>query len=123
MTDPILGAVAAALATKAVTGLYDFVKNAFARRGRTAKQDTAALEAARGAAADSPQVEALATVLTRAAAEDPEFAEGLRVQWQLVAQQVSQDAETGGVTNSISGTVTGNVVQARDIDGGIHFGS
>jgi hypothetical protein len=114
MTDPILMAVATTLATKAATGLYEFVKTKFAKRGAA---DTAALEQANGAAPDSAQVHALAAALSRAAAEDLTFAAELHAQWQ----QVTQHAESGGVNNQISGNVTGKVVQARDITGGIHF--
>lgn len=119
MTDPILLAVATTLATKAATGLYEFVKNKFAKRGAA---DTTALEQAVGAAPDSQQVHTLAAALSRAAAEDSTFATELHAQWQQVTQ-VAQHAEPGGVNNQISGTVTGTVVQAKDISGGLHFGA
>ncbi|HWE91236.1 MAG TPA: hypothetical protein VG317_17380 [Pseudonocardiaceae bacterium] len=115
MTDPILMSVATALATKAATGLYEFVKNKFSHRA----DDAAVLAKARDAKPDSPEVHALADALSRATAEDPTFAAGLHAQWQ----QVAQKAESGGVNNQVSGTVHGNVVQAGDITGGIHFGA
>lgn len=113
MVEPIMTAVATALATKAATGLYDLVKKAFARNPK----DAAALAAATGAEPDSPQVAALAESLAAADAADPEFAATLRAEWA----RVSQHADHGGVTNQVSGTVTGNVVQARDIHGNISF--
>jgi hypothetical protein len=114
MPEPILLAIATTLATKGVTSLYDLVKKKFAGR-REAK---AALEAAEGKAPDSVEVQALATELERAEAEDPQFATELRQQWNSISVQ---QADHGSVNNQISGTVTGNVVQARDIQGGISF--
>jgi hypothetical protein len=114
MPEPVLVAIAAALAGKAVTSLYDVVKKKFSGR----KEAAAALEAAQGAAPDSPQVHALAAELSRAEAEDPQFGTELRQLWNSVSVQ---QADHGAVNNQISGTVTGNVVQARDIQGGISF--
>jgi hypothetical protein len=115
MTDPILMSVATALATKAATGLYEFVKTKFSQRA----DDARVLEQARDAKPDSPPLHALAAALGRATAEDPTFAAELHAQWQHVAQR----AESGGVNNQVSGTVHGNIVQAGDITGGIHFGA
>jgi hypothetical protein len=111
MPEPILVSIAAALAAKSVTSLYDLVKRRFAGR----EEATAALEAASGAAPDSPEVAAVATHLEEASRADPGFAAELRNTWQQV------NAERGGVVNQIHGTVTGKVVQARDIEGGVSF--
>ncbi|MGS2644174.1 hypothetical protein [Streptosporangium sp. LJ11] len=38
-------------------------------------------------------------------------------------EEAAPEPEAGGVHNEISGTVHGNAVQARDIEGGITFGA
>lgn len=111
MPDPILVSIAAALAAKSATALYDLVKRKFTGR----KDAEAALEAADGAAPDSPEVTAVATHLAAAETDDPAFGVELRHTWQQVS------ATRGGVVNQITGNVSGNVVQARDIEGGISF--
>ncbi|ONI81013.1 hypothetical protein ALI144C_20835 [Actinosynnema sp. ALI-1.44] len=114
MPEPILVAISAALAGKAITSLYDFVRTKFATR----KEAAAALEAAQGAAPDSPEVQRLATELARTEAADPEFGAQLRTQWQA-AQQTG--ARTGNM--SISGTMDNTkFVQAQNIHGDINFG-
>lgn len=111
MPEPVLVSIAAALAAKSVASLYDLVKRRFAGR----QDATAALEAAEGAAAGSPEVTTLATHLATAEADDPSFAAELRNTWQRVS------ADRGAVVNQISGAVTGKVLQARDIEGDITF--
>jgi hypothetical protein len=111
MPEPILVAIAAALAGKSVGNLYDLVKKKFANR----RQAAAALEAAQGAAPDSPEVHTLTEHLAEAANTDPEFSAALQATWAHLS------ASTGGVVNQVSGTVHGNLVQARDIQGGITF--
>ena len=111
MPEPILVAIAAALAAKSATSLYDLVKRKFAGR----KEAEAALEAADGAPPDSPEVTALATQLAAEETEDPAFGVELRHTWQQVG------ASQGGVVNQITGNVSGKVVQARDIEGGVSF--
>lgn len=111
MPEPILVSIAAALAAKSATSLYEFVKRRFTAREEAA----AALDAAEGAPPDSPQVATLAARLAEAEAEDPTFAAELRHVWQQV------HATEGGVVNQIGGNVTGKVVQARDIEGDISF--
>ena len=113
MSDPILVSIAAALAGKGATGLYDLVKKKFAGSSRATK----ALEDAKGAPADSPEVHALSDELARAEGADPQFATDLRAIWCYVSAQ--QRADDSGVVNAITGTVGGNVVQARDIKGGV----
>ncbi|WP_410579938.1 hypothetical protein [Amycolatopsis sp. lyj-108] len=114
MPEPVLISLAAALAARSVAGLYKLVKEKFSED----PEATAALEAAEGAAEDSAEVRALATRLSTAEAEDPEFAERLHREWDKAG---GNRAETGGVVNTVSGTVSGKVVQARDVHGNISF--
>jgi len=111
MPEPILVSIAAALAAKSATSLYDLVKRKFAGRDDAA----AALEAADGASPDSAEVATLATHMAAVENDDPAFRTELRNTWQQVS--AGQD----GVINQVTGNVSGNVVQARDIDGGISF--
>ena len=111
MPEPILVSIAAAIAAKSATSLYELVKRKFGGREEAER----ALTAADGAAPESTEVAALATHLAAAEAEDPAFATELRNTWQQVA------AREGGVVNQISGNVSGKVVQARDIEGGVSF--
>ena len=117
MPEPILIAIATALATKAATGVYDLVKKKFSGD----KKAIAALEAAEAAPSDETTVKALAERLEVAGQEDAEFAEALRSEWQNV--QVEQHVEHGSVANAVTGNISGNarVVQARDI-GTANFG-
>ena len=114
MPEPILVAISAALAGKAITSLYDFVRTKFAGR----KEATAALEAAQGAAPKSPEVQALATELEKAVAADPEFGARLREQYQAVVQQTSH----GNTSMTISGTMNDSkVMQAQNVQGNVTF--
>ena len=115
MPDPVLVSIAAALAAKTVTSLYDLVKRKFAGK----PEQTAALAAAQGAAPGSPEVLALSAELAAAEATDPRFARELREAWGQVS--IDQHVDNGGVVNQVTGTVTGKVVQARDIQGGVSF--
>jgi hypothetical protein len=108
--------IAAALAAKAAESLYDFVKDRF--KGR--KKALAVLAAADGTVPESSQVLALADELQTAGDYDPAFAEHLRAQWAAL-QSGATAAGAGSVTNSMSGTVHGSVVQAHDIHGNITF--
>ncbi|MGH3426114.1 MAG: hypothetical protein ACRDQZ_00815, partial [Mycobacteriales bacterium] len=112
MPEPVLVSIAAALAGKGASALYDVVKKKFAG----SPEATAALAYAQDNGPDSPQIHALAAELARAESSDHEFAADLRAVWGQVS--VHQRADNGGVTNQISGTVNGKVLQARDIEGG-----
>jgi hypothetical protein len=125
--DPIMTEVAVAVAGKltetltagakaALGNLVQLVKKRFA--GDDAAQH--ALTEAEKAPDDADRVTALANQLERLAAEDPKFAEQLRGLWSQTS--VHLHAETGGVVNEVSGSVSGHVVQARDIQGGVSFG-
>jgi hypothetical protein len=115
MPEPILVSIAAALAAKGIQSVYDLVKKKFGNR----KEAKAALEAAQDAAPNSPEVRALAAELERAEADDPQFAVELRQLWQAVSAQQAGD---NSVNNQLSGIVTGNVLQARTIQGNVSFG-
>ena len=111
MPEPILVSIAAALAAKSATSLYDLVKRRFTGR----KEAEAVLETAGDMPPDSPEVATLATHLAAAEVDDPAFGVELRHTWQQVS------ASRGGVVNQITGNVSGKVVQARDIEGDISF--
>jgi hypothetical protein len=113
--EPIFVAIAASLAGKTIASLYDLVRKKFAGKAEA----TAALEAAQGAEPDSAEVRALSDELANAARSDPGFALELRALWQKVS--VEQHADRGAVTNQVTGNISGNVVQARDIHGGVTF--
>jgi tetratricopeptide (TPR) repeat protein len=109
MLEPVLTAIAAALARKATGSLYELVQRVF-----TGQPDAeAALATAAGAAPDSPEVHELGQILQRAAQADGEFAAQLQTAWEQTT--VDQRADQGGVTNQITGGVFGNVAQARDV--------
>jgi hypothetical protein len=114
MPEPVLVSIAAALATKTVQSVYELVKKKFANR-REAK---AALEAAEGKPADSPEVLALAGHLERTEAEDPQFAAGLRHLWTSQTITQSGVGTTYNNTNSVSGHVAGPVIQIGHVSGG-----
>lgn len=116
MVDSVLLEIAGTLAAKATGTLYELVRSTFSRHRKAA----ATLELAEGEAPDSTPVLALAERLAEVEAAEPDFGPALRDEWAKVAS-VTQTADHGGVTNSISGTVSGNVVQARDITGGVHL--
>lgn len=115
MPEPMLIAIASTLATKAAGSLFDLVKAKLAKRGG---KEAAVLDAAVEAGPESAEVGQLAEALGAAQREDGEFAEQLREEWQKI---ISVQAGSGSVTQTISGNVTGKVVQARDIQGGITF--
>lgn len=115
MAEPILVAIAAALAGKGASSLFDTVKRKFGRNAEAVE----VLEAARGAAPDSEEVMTLSERLESAEKEDPAFSAELRALWQDLS--VNQRVDGEGVANQIAGTNTGQVVQARDIRGGIKF--
>jgi hypothetical protein len=109
MPEPMLVSIAASLASRAVAGLYELVRAKFADDPVA----TAALTAAEGATEGSEQVRELSEALERTVEADPGFGAELRAHHAVT--------QTGRVTNQISGTVHGNVVQAGDIQGGIRF--
>jgi hypothetical protein len=72
------------------------------------------------AADDEEAAAALAEILAARAAANPEFGRELAAWWSGARQLVV----TGGdVHNSVTGTVSGPVIQGRDFSGPISFGS
>lgn len=94
-----------------LTGL---VHKLFGRRSTPAQ----AIERLDAHPGDPEAINALAHTLTTAAAQNPEAAQQLHV-WLTTAQQTHLDQNN--TTNTITGTVHGKVVQARDIHGNITF--
>jgi len=113
--EPVLIAIANSLAAKAAAGLYDLVRKKF----ETSRSETAALEAAEGADEGSREIAVLAEALERAESADGEFKSQLRAEWARISH--TERSGDGHAVNDISGTVSGNIVQARDIQGGITF--
>ncbi|WP_216915954.1 hypothetical protein [Nocardia noduli] len=111
MVEPALIAIASALAARAAASLYELVRAKFGDDS----EETAALEAADGAEPGSPPVQRLAGILERTERTDPEFGTRLRGEWSKVG------GGNGDINNQISGTVSGNALQARDIGGGVTF--
>ncbi|WP_216212474.1 hypothetical protein [Amycolatopsis aidingensis] len=118
MVEPILISIAAALAGKAATGLYDLVRRQFAGDPAATAELEAAAEVPEGDTEQAP-IQALAERLEAAERADPEFSSALRAEWDRI--NVSQQAQDEGVTNQVSGTVQGNVIQGRDFHGDIRF--
>jgi len=66
------------------------------------------------------QISGLAERLARLAADDPELAADLGA-WHATTIATVAVTGAGDVTNTVTGTVYGNVVQARDVSGPITF--
>jgi len=128
MADPVMSSVAAAVAGKAAeaalhggkaacTALVKLVRD----RCRRDKKAGQALDAA-VATRDEAAIAALALALERLAAADAGFGNRVRELWPRVVTELS--ADEGGVVNSVTGSVGGNLLQARDlrVEGGLHFG-
>ncbi|GAA2080847.1 hypothetical protein [Actinomadura alba] len=127
--DPITTSALVAVLTKVFDGasgeagratwsaLTTLVRNAFGGRSEPAEA-TGELERQPG---DPARIEAVAASLAAQARLDPEFADELR-HWLEDAQRPS--SAEGDTINVVGGSaeIGGNVVQARDISGGIGFG-
>ena len=127
--DPILIAIAGALAKEAVSGgakalgkLVQLVKDKF-------RHDVGA-EVVLASAQENPDdpkwVDALAKVLHATGERDPAFAAELRAMWaqsttDVTSTEVRQTASYGKVTNKIDKNVYGNVVQAGNIGGDVNM--
>lgn len=127
--DPILTAIAAALAKEAVT-VGKTALAALVRRVREKFGHDPGAEIVLASAQENPDdekwIDALAKVLDRTGEQDPEFAADLRELWtaakpEVTSVHVEQTAGDGGVNNSVSGNVSGHVVQARDINGEVNI--
>ncbi|HEX5404842.1 MAG TPA: hypothetical protein VFX16_21345 [Pseudonocardiaceae bacterium] len=126
MADPIMTAIAVALAGKATEALAVGGRAAWSAlvqlvRARVADspEATEALAAAASGADDGAEVPRLARQLEALAGTDPVFSAEIRRLWAQASTAAS--ADRGGVVNQISGTVHGTVVQAGEIHGGIRF--
>jgi hypothetical protein len=129
VSDPLTTTIAVALVSKAVDGLSEGGKAAFAALARLVRRKLGAeaLTQTDGALAgtqlsDEDRHHALSVALQQAMAEDPLFAADLVRLWQGAQEGRIADAQPG-VLNTVSGDVDGTVVQARDIHGGISFGA
>jgi hypothetical protein len=105
-------AIAAAVASKSAGSLYDLVKGS-SPVGARPKRHSPRPKVPRPT---MPRYSRSATNCTEQQKIDPEFTAQLQAAWQ-----VEQHADQGGVASQITGTVTGKVLQARDIHGGITF--
>lgn len=120
-------AVATVLATKAAEGLSEAGRAAFGRlmqlvrrKLRADPAQEAVLESALAQPDDDVLIQGLAAVLEGAASHDGAFAAELSRLWTVMRDE-RVAAVQGGVVNQVSGTVSGTVVQARDVHGGIRF--
>jgi hypothetical protein len=121
-------AVAVALVIKAAEGLSEGDRAAFTalvrlvRRKRHANPASlSALESTQPQPDDEARIHRLAGALERAVGQDRALAEELTRLWNGLSDQQAVVVD-GGVTNQVSGPVSGSVVQARDTHGGISFG-
>jgi hypothetical protein len=129
MPDPVISAVAAAVAGKAAEAAVHAGKEACAALVRLVrdhlgrdKQAEATLELARSHPADEAALAELTHALERLAAADRDFALRMRELWPRAAAELS--VGEGAVMNSATGSVGGHLMQARDVrvEGGLHFG-
>jgi hypothetical protein len=113
-----LGSTAAEAGKSTWAALVRLVRSALPERAAVAE---AAAQLEPGTAPDQSAVIDLSAELVAMARSDPQFESSLR-EWLTRAEQASS-VEGGVTTNVISGgaTVHGDVVQARDISGGITF--
>jgi hypothetical protein len=81
----------------------------------------ARLAAAQADPSDTERLAALRAELQRVVTGNPQFAAELSAAWLQV--RPATHASDGGVANAVTGNVSGHLVQARDIDGGVSFGS
>jgi hypothetical protein len=115
----LAGKVAAALASGGSTSLASLARLVRKRFGGDPAAQTA-LESAQERPDDQSRTQSLRDALEQAATADPEFGEQLRALWRQASTELN--ASHGGVINQVSGTVSGNVVQAHDIHGNLTFG-
>lgn len=99
----------------AVSSLIDFLRDRFRRDPAGHKVIEDALYQPSPDAAHR-----LAELLDRETQRDAAFGAEFRARWERTDAAVT--AALGGVANSISGHVSGPVVQARDVHGDISFG-
>jgi hypothetical protein len=126
--DPVMMAVATAVATQAADAAFQGGRTALAKltqliRDRFAREPSvmAALTAAAAKPSDDDRVRALAAAIERAATDDAGFGDQLRSLWGRHREEIV--ASEGGVINSNTGVVTGHLLQTRDIHGDVHLGT
>ncbi|MEV4628621.1 hypothetical protein AB0J90_20360 [Micromonospora sp. NPDC049523] len=124
--EEILAAVALTLATKASEALTEGGRAVFAALARLVKRrfqrdDAAQTALAEADPSDDTRIQSLREELAQTAAEDPVFDHELRRLWQDLTTYLQADSD-GGV-NNLSGSVGGNVVQARDVQAGVSSGN
>ncbi|MFJ9748774.1 hypothetical protein [Streptomyces chartreusis] len=115
----VAGGTAGAAGQQIWTALRDLVR----RRGSDEEPSGEGELTALAQQSDSAErARQLAETLALRARQDPAFAEALAA-WRREAETlVPNQTGSGDVRNEVSGTVHGNVVQARDIHGSIRFG-
>lgn len=107
-----LGASSASAISRLVSALREKL------RGNPAARRT--LDTAVDPPVDPAAREDLRALLGELIAQDADFGTWLGNLWAEIAQELHADASKS--VNSVSGTVLGNVVQARDVHGGINIG-
>ncbi|KUL22075.1 hypothetical protein [Streptomyces regalis] len=125
ITPELLMAVAGGTASAAGQQIWTTLRELVTRRSSDGEAELTALAQA---TASEQRAGALAEVLALRARQDPDFAAALdawRRQAEALEPAPAPPASTGSgdVTNRSEGTVHGNLVQARDIHGSIHFGN
>jgi hypothetical protein len=125
VADQLLTTIAITLATKTAEGLAAGGRAAFEALARVVRRRfegrASALTEGGPDSTKDARIESLRQALAQAIADDPAFEMELRDRWRALSPYLN--ASDGGVINSVSGTVKGNLVQARDINGGISFGA
>lgn len=108
------------MAKGAIDGLADGGRAAFGALMRLVCQKLDSPSAPTPELSEEARVAALRTALAEEFARDPAFAAEVRRLWTGV--EAHRMVGDGNVANEISGSVGGNAVQARDVQGGISFG-
>lgn len=121
MTDPIAASVVSALITGTSAAVSDGTRSLLTKlaallrdRFRRKPSEVGVLEAAIAKPDDPAARQRLVALLEKHLRDDAEFAEALRRIW---AERHA--ARSDEITNVVTGTVYGSVVQARDVSGGI----
>ncbi|MFI7517848.1 hypothetical protein ACIBVK_30635 [Micromonospora echinofusca] len=99
----------------AVAALVDFLRDRFRREPEAQKVIEGLLHQP-----TQDTTHTLAELLDREALRDPAFGAEFQARWERTNAAVAAGPDS--VANSISGDVSGPVVQARDVHGGISFG-
>lgn len=123
MPDPVIMAIATAVAGKVAESFTDQARQALAQLNRRIRakfrhrpEDLAVLDAATAERSSPALVAQLSSRLEQASREDPGFGDDLRALWQRVQIEISAVSDTS--TNVFTGSAD-KVVQARDIQGGL----